>query len=129
MSTASEVFLIFTTQLCTCLCNYNAIVFISCQEGSIATGILPAPNTPLSSLPVGSKIINMNSKSLPSAPCMGKVGIPGCDLLHLFEKYHPSLGRLSTDIFILRTCDLLHYLLTPLRLYHGDCSIHYVFDL
>ena len=28
LSTASEVFLIFTTQLHSCLCNYNAIVFI-----------------------------------------------------------------------------------------------------
>ena len=57
LSTASEVFLIFTTQLYSCLCNYNAIVFISLQEGSIATGILPTPNTPLSSLPVGSKVV------------------------------------------------------------------------
>ena len=56
LSTASEVFLIFTTKLCACLCNCNAIVFISSQEGSIATGILQTPNTPLSSLPVGSKM-------------------------------------------------------------------------
>ena len=38
LGTASEVFPIFTT-----------------LEGSIGTGILPTPNTPLSSLPVGSK--------------------------------------------------------------------------
>ena len=37
------------------LCNYNVIVFISCQEGNIAAGILPTSNTSLSSLPVGSK--------------------------------------------------------------------------
>ena len=54
-STASEVFLNFTTQLYACLCNDNVIVFISWQEGSIATGILPSHNTPLSSLPVDSK--------------------------------------------------------------------------
>ena len=29
LSTASEVLLIFTTQLYSCLCNFNAIVFIS----------------------------------------------------------------------------------------------------
>ena len=29
LSTASEVFRIFTTKLYSCLCNYNAIVFIS----------------------------------------------------------------------------------------------------
>ena len=51
------MFLIFTTQLYSCLCNYNAIIFISLQEGSIATGILLTPNTSLSSLPVGIKII------------------------------------------------------------------------
>ena len=55
LSTAFEVFLIFTTQLYWCLCNYNSIAFISWQDGSIATGILPTPNTSLSSLPVGSK--------------------------------------------------------------------------
>ena len=55
LSTASEVFLIFTTQIYTCLCNYNATFLTSKQEGSIATGILLTPNTPLSSLPVGSK--------------------------------------------------------------------------
>ena len=49
------MFLIFTTQLYNVLCNYTAILFISCQEGSIATEIFPTPNTPLSSLPVGSK--------------------------------------------------------------------------
>ena len=54
-STASEVFLIFTTQLYSYLCNYPVILFIYRQEGSIATGILPTPNTYLSSLPVGSK--------------------------------------------------------------------------
>ena len=37
------------------LCGCNAITFIFWQEGSIATGILPTPNTSLSSLPVGSK--------------------------------------------------------------------------
>ena len=31
MSTASEVLLIFTTQLYLCFCNYNEIVFISSQ--------------------------------------------------------------------------------------------------
>ena len=51
---SSEVFLIFTTKLYTSSCNYNAIIFTSRQGGSIATGILPTPNTPLSSLPVGS---------------------------------------------------------------------------
>ena len=38
------------------LYNCNAIVFIFWQEGSIATGILPTPNTSLSSLPAGSKV-------------------------------------------------------------------------
>ena len=37
-------------------CNYNARVFISWQDGSIATGILSTLNTPLSSLPVSSKL-------------------------------------------------------------------------
>ena len=55
MSTASEVFLIFTTQLYSCSCKYSTTVFIFWQEGSIATGIFPTPNTSLSSLPVGSK--------------------------------------------------------------------------
>ena len=41
-------FPIFPTQLHSCLCNYNVIVFISWQEGSIITGILLATNTPLS---------------------------------------------------------------------------------
>ena len=36
--------------------HYNAIVFISLQEGNIATGILPSPHPSLSSLPVGSKV-------------------------------------------------------------------------
>ena len=38
------------------MCNYNAIFFVLLQEGSIATGILPTRNTPLSSLLVGSKL-------------------------------------------------------------------------
>ena len=46
----------FTTEPYPCVCNYNAIVLIFGQEGSIATGILLTPNTPLSPLPVGSKI-------------------------------------------------------------------------
>ena len=46
----------FTTQLCSYLCNYPVIFFIYLQERSIATGILPTPNTSLSSLPVGSKL-------------------------------------------------------------------------
>ena len=52
MSTASELFLNFTTKLYSCLVKYDAIVYISWQEGRIATGI---PMIPLSSLPVGSK--------------------------------------------------------------------------
>ena len=55
LSNASEVFLIFTTQQYWCICNYNAAVFISWQEGSVVTGILPTPNISLSSLPVGSE--------------------------------------------------------------------------
>ena len=54
LSTAS-VFLIFTTKLK----NVHAIIMqvsISYQGGSIATRILPVPNTPLSSLPLGSKV-------------------------------------------------------------------------
>ena len=43
----SEVFPISTTQLYSCLCKYNAIVFIYQQEGIIATGIFPTPNSPL----------------------------------------------------------------------------------
>ena len=43
LSTASEVFLIFTTQIYTFVCNYNAICLTSKQEGSIATGILLTP--------------------------------------------------------------------------------------
>ena len=58
LSTASEAFLIFTTQLCSCSYNCNAIGFISSQEGSIATGILPTPSTSLSSLPMGSKALS-----------------------------------------------------------------------
>ena len=38
--------------------HYSAMVFISWWEGSIASGILPTPNTSLSSLPVGSKHLN-----------------------------------------------------------------------
>ena len=57
LSTASEVFLIFTTPLYSYLCNYPAICFIYLQEGSIATGIFPTPNTSLSSLPGDSKDI------------------------------------------------------------------------
>ena len=55
---ASDVFLILTTQLYSCLCNYNVIVFISWQKGSMATEICPNLNTPLALLPVGSKIPN-----------------------------------------------------------------------
>ena len=55
LSTAPEVFLIFTTQLYSYLHNYDAIVFIILREGSIATGILPTPNISLSSLPVSGK--------------------------------------------------------------------------
>ena len=43
-----------TSPIYACIFICNAIVFISLPEGSIATGILPTPNTPLSSLPVGS---------------------------------------------------------------------------
>ena len=43
------------TQLYLCLYNYNAIFFKSLHQGSIATGKLSGPNTPLSSLPVGNK--------------------------------------------------------------------------
>ena len=50
LSTASEVFLISTTQPYSCLCYYNAIRLLYCQERSIATGILPTSNTPLCSL-------------------------------------------------------------------------------
>ena len=49
----SEGFLIFTTQLCSYLCNYYSIIFIYLQEGSFATGVLPTANTSLSSLPFG----------------------------------------------------------------------------
>ena len=45
LSTASEVFVIFTTQLYSYLCTYNARVFISCQEGSNTKGMLPTPKT------------------------------------------------------------------------------------
>ena len=61
LSTASEVFLIFTSHL------------YSCLEGRIATAILPAPNTPLSSLPVGSK----PAVSRPTRPLA--VRRAGCD--------------------------------------------------
>ena len=40
---------------------YNAIVFISRQEGSIATVILPTHRTPLSSLPVGRNEVMISS--------------------------------------------------------------------
>ena len=64
---ASDVFLILTTQLYSCLCNYNVIVFISWQKGSMATEIFPNLNTPLASLPVGSKIPNY---SIPVTICL-----------------------------------------------------------
>ena len=41
MSTASEVFLIFTTQLYSCLCNHNAIVFISWQDSDFIHAAYP----------------------------------------------------------------------------------------
>ena len=49
LSTASEVFFIFTNHLYLCLCNYNAKCFITLQEGSIAKEyslppILPSPH-------------------------------------------------------------------------------------
>ena len=53
LSTASEMFLIFTTQLYSYMCNYNAIHVFPYTH--IATAILPTPNTSLSSLPMGSK--------------------------------------------------------------------------
>ena len=55
LGTGSGMFHMFTTQLYSCFCSYNATVFIYWREGSIATGILQTPNTSLSSLPVGSK--------------------------------------------------------------------------
>ena len=72
-STASEVFLVFTTQLYSYVCNYHVIFFIYWQEGSIATGILPTPNTSLTSLPVGSKLTireyrNKNTSLAPTIP-------------------------------------------------------------
>ena len=53
LSTASEVILGFTYQLYTFSCMYDALLCIDQQEGSIATELFPALNTPLSSLPVG----------------------------------------------------------------------------
>ena len=54
-----SLFLIFTTQQQSLLCNYNVLFCIYWQEGSFATGILPTPNvnTPLLLLPVGSKYV------------------------------------------------------------------------
>ena len=53
LRTAFEVFLIFVTQLYSCLYNYDAM-FRYWQEGSMATGILPTPSSSLSSFLVGS---------------------------------------------------------------------------
>ena len=56
MSTASEVLLIFATQIFSCLCNNNAIVFIL-TKGNYCNRNTPKPNTTVSSLPLGIKII------------------------------------------------------------------------
>ena len=71
LSSASEVFLISTTQLYAGLCNYNAELksFHKYLDQSIATGILPTPNTPLCSHPVGSKCTS--SISGPGNPMVG----------------------------------------------------------
>ena len=50
------MFLIFATQIHSFICNYNALFCIYGQEGSIVTVIILTPNTPPSSLSVGSKI-------------------------------------------------------------------------
>ena len=54
-STATEVFLIFTTQLYSCQCNYDAIVsYLNKRE--VLQQEYSHPNTSLSLLQVGSKI-------------------------------------------------------------------------
>ena len=55
MGTASKVFLIFTTQLCSCLCDYDAIVSYIDKEKVMQQEFSKKNNTPFSSLPVGSK--------------------------------------------------------------------------
>ena len=91
-STASEVFLIFTTHLYLCLSNYNVKCFITLQEGSIATGILPTPNTSLSSLPVDGNIIRNTER----------------DFRGRFYRPRPFVGKISQgtsrrNFFILST--------------------------
>ena len=66
---------------------YNALAFISSQEGSIATGILTTPNTPLSSLPVGSKgSAGHRPMSDPAVGC------------HICQRLH--LVHITTDISV-----------------------------
>ena len=57
LSAASERFLFFTTQLCSYLCNYNAILFSFWQEGKYCNRNTPTPNTTLSLLLVASKML------------------------------------------------------------------------
>ena len=54
-SSASEMVLIFTTQLYSCLCNYNAIFSYVWTGGEYCNRNTPNPNTPLSSLLFSSK--------------------------------------------------------------------------
>ena len=88
------MFLIFTTQLYSCLSNYNVIFFISWQEGSIATGKLPTSNIPLSSLPVGSKSFNSTyGEHLVTSDFMSDVHL-------MFHVYLVSVLRLKSDVGI-----------------------------
>ena len=49
---------------------FHAIVFISCQEGSVETGIVPTPTTPLFLLSVGSNR-NIYKSSISSSEYIG----------------------------------------------------------
>ena len=57
LSTASEVLLSFTTQLYSCLCNYNFHILTRGEYCSRNT-----PNHQYSSLPVGSKLSKLHSQ-------------------------------------------------------------------
>ena len=65
LSTASEVFLILTTQLYLCQCNYDAIASdIDEREVLQQEYSHPTPNTSLSSLPVGSKTLKLTGSTM-----------------------------------------------------------------
>ena len=120
LSTASEVFLIFITQLDSCLFAMIMlyIPYLDKREGNIR--ILPTSNTPLSLLPVGSKGRRHNSLPLTTkfsqkfTESSKGISYPVDDLCRCFTKltgpssYRYIVIRHPQQMVQMAFCDLLH---------------------